>query len=873
MQKERDDELRREIESHLDAEAEDNVADGMSAGQAREAARRRFGNVTRTQEDVRAVWTRTWLADLRLDVRHAGRMLLKNRAFTAIAVLTLALGIGANTAIFSLVHAVAIRPLPFPDPDRLVVIWEDFRGRGGAATVEAAPGNFKDWKDQNRVFEGMEVITGRETFNLTGSGDPERLSGARVTDNLFSLLGVRPVLGRVFLDDSDRARGNPVALISDGLWRRRFGADPSLVGRTIALDGLPHTVLGIVPADLQFPAKGAEVWVPVPFTPEQLAQRTTWYLHVVARLKPGVSLEQARADMGSIAQRLAEQHPGTNARLGVNVVPLHEQYVGAARPLLILLVGTVGVVLLIACVNVAHLLLARGAERRREIAVRCAIGAGRGRVLRQLSTESAVLGALGTFVGVGLALAASRFLTRLIPENFPHGMTLGLEPTVLYVSAAVALVTTVLFGTGPSFAASRVDLQDALRQAAMRGSTRRDRGIRSALVVAEVALTVVLLTAAGLLLRSYSQLSVVDIGFPARGLLVGETPLAPSRYRGTPRRAQFVADVLQRLQALPGVESAGYVNYLPMTFPGGFNGFAIEGRPAPTATQVPRQMAINRAITPDYLRTLGVPVRRGRYFEERDGADAPGVVIINDTMARTFWGREDPIGQRILFGGPQAPWRTIVGVVGDVRQIELDLSPQPEMFVPLTQLPAITPPFIWPRHFVIRTAGDPLALTAAVRAAIASVDEDQPVANLQTMEQLVDAQLADRGTQLTLISAFSILALVLASVGLYGVLAYAVTQQTPEIGLRMALGATSTSVVSTLVRRTFILTGAGLVIGLAVASLVTRTFAVLLYEVSPTDPFAFAATAGVLIAVAAVACLAPARRATRIDPLVALRAE
>ena len=872
MQKERDDELRREIESHLDAEAEDYVADGMSAEQAREAARRRFGNVTRTEEEVRAIRTRIWFADLRQDVRHAGRMLRKNRAFTAIAVLTLALGIGANTAIFSLVHAVAIRPLPFPDPDRLVVIWEDFRGRGGPATVEAAPGNFKDWKDQNRVFEGMEAISGRETFNLTGRGDPERLAGARVTDNLFSLLGVRPIMGRVFLDDSDRARGTPVALISDGLWRRRFGADPSLVGQPITLDGLPHTVLGIVPADLQFPAKGAEVWVPVPFTPQQLAQRTTWYLYVVARLKPGVSLEQARADMGSIAQRLAEQNPGTNTRLGVTVVPLHEQYVGAARPLLILLVGTVGVVLLIACVNVAHLLLARGAERRREIAVRCAIGAGRGRVLRQLLTESAVLGTLGATAGLALALAASRFLTRLIPENFPQGMTLGLEPTVLVVSAASALLTTILFGTGPSFAASRVDLQDALRQAAMRGSTRRDRGIRNALVVAEVALTVVLLTAAGLLLRSYSQLSVVDIGFPAGGLLVGETPLSPLRYRGTPRRAQFVADVLQRFETLPGVESAGYVNYLPMTFPGGRNGFAIEGRPAPTPTQVPRQLAINRAITPDYLRTLGVPLRRGRYFDQRDGPDAPGVVIINDTMARTFWPDEDPIGRRIRFGGPPASW-TIVGIVGDVRQIELDLSPEPEMFVPLTQLPALTPPFIWPRHFVIRTAGDPLALTAAVRAAIASVDDDQPVANLQTMEQLVDGQLSDRGTQLALIGAFSILALVLASVGLYGVLSYAVTQQTPEIGLRMALGATRTSVVSTLVRRTCRLTFAGLVIGLAAASLVTRTFAVLLYEVSPTDPFAFAATAGVLIAVAAVACLAPARRATRIDPLVALRAE
>jgi predicted permease len=883
----RDDDIQREIRTHIELEAEERAAEGLSETQARYAARRAFGSVARAQEDVRAVRSGAWLDDMQRDVAYALRALARHRGFAVVAILTLGLGIGASAAVFGLMDAVLLRPLPFAEPDRLVVVWEDFSGRGGPAMVEPAPGNFADWRDRARAFDGMAAIAGRITLNLTGAGDPERLTAARVTGSLFTLLGLRPVEGRTILPRDDQPGATPVAVISEGLWRRRFGSDRAVVGQTIALDDVPHTVVGIVPGDFQFPVKDTEVWVPASFTPELLASRSIWFLYVVARLGPGVSLVQAQAEMDRIAARLREEHPATNERLGVTLVPLHEQYVRTARPMFILLAGTAALLMLIASVNVAHLLLARGADRRREIAVRGALGAGRARLVRQLLTEAAVLAGVGALVGLALASLASGLFIRLVPENFPDATGVGVSGAVAAFAAGLALLTSFAFATGPALAASRLRLHDALKGWGARGFTRRERALRGSLVVTEVALTVVLLIAAALLLRSYATLSRVEMGFPRGGLLVAETPLAPARYGDSARRVQFVAAVLERIERTPGVVSAGYVNYLPLTFPGGRIGFLIEGRQLPPAVtgfaaggpaqsqgaREPRQLAVNRAISPEYLATLGVPLLQGRHFDARDRVGAPMTAIINRTMAETFWAGEDPVGRRIFLGPPGAPPIEIVGVVGDVRQIGLDRAPEPELYVPIAQMPDQAAPFVWPRHLVVRTSGDPAGAARAVREAVRAVDAGQPVANLRTMEDLIDAQLTGRSTQLTLIGTIALLALGLAAVGLYGVLAHAVARQAPEIGLRMALGATRSVVVGALLRRTFVLTGTGLAIGLASAALASRALSSLLYEVSPADPAAFAAVPVLLMLVAAAASWLPARRATRVDPLVALRAE
>jgi len=869
----RDDELTREIQAHLELEAEERIEAGMSPAEAQAAARRAFGNVTHAQEDVRALFRRAWLEALAQDVRYALRTLARNPGFATVAILTLALGIGANTAIFSLVHAVLLRPLPFADPDRLAVVWADFTARGGPSTVQAAPADFVDWKAGNDVFADMAAVDGvLQTFNLTGAGEPERLSGAKVTANLFPLLGLGPIAGRTLLPEDDRAGAEAVVLISEGLWRRRFGASATLVGQPIRLNDVPHTVVGIIPGHFQFPTPGTDVWVPAAFTPEQLARRGSYFLNVLARLSPGVSLEQARAGMVTLADDLRQQYPATNALVGINVVPLHDQYASGIRPMLTALLGTVGVVLLIACVNVAHLLLARGAARRKEIALRGALGAGRGRILRQLLTESLVLAVGGAIVGAAFAALAFRFLSPLVPDNYPEATGAGLDPVVLLFTGIVALVTSVAFGAGPSLAMVRQDVNEALKQAGTHGPTRRERRIRGALAVAEVAMTVVLLVAAGLLLRSYAAVESVELGFPSQGLLVAETPMSPSRYGEGPRRAALVSAVLDRVGQLPGVVSAGYVNYLPLVFKGGRVGFTIDGRPTPAPGQFPQQIASDRAVSPDYFRTMGIPLVAGRHFDERDGQGAPLAVMINQTMARRFWGSSDPLGQRIRIGGPTSRWLTVTGIIGDVRQMGLEVAAEPELYLSLDQVPSAAP-FFWPRYLVVRTAGDPIALAPAVRRAVAGIDADQPVSNMRSMQAVIGQELAGRANGLTLIGAFALLALLLAAVGLYGVLAYTVAQQTREIGLRMALGATRTDVMGALVRRTMWLTGLGIAVGLAGAAAVTRTMTSFLYQVSPTDPVTFAAGALLLVVVALLACWAPARRATRVDPLTALRAE
>jgi predicted permease len=681
------------------------------------------------------------------------------------------------------------------------------------------------------------------------------------------LLGLQPVLGRTFTPDEDQPGAEPVAVVGAGLWQRRFGGSTALPGQTIVLNDVPHTVVGVVPGDFQYQTAGAEVWVPLVLTPEELELRDRHYLNVVAQLRDGVSIDQARANLDIIARNVERVYAG-RALTGASVVSLRDEIAGSVRSTLWLLLGTVGVVLLIACVNVAHLLLARGTSRRREIAVRTALGAGRRRVLRQLITESLLLASAGALAGSALSTVAFEFLARLLPSSLPQGSGLGLDLPVLAFAACTALVASIVFGVAPWLVISRANPVESLRGAGARGTVGHGWRARSALIVVEVALTVVLLVCAGLLLRSYGAIGAVDLGFPTGGIVIAQTPLPPSRYENAPQRAAFVEGVLANVERIPGVVSAGFVSFPPLVFKGGRTGFRIEGRPDPPPDRL--QIASLRVIGAGYLETLGVPLIRGRLFDRRDGPEASPAALINQAMARTYWGDEDPVGQSLLMDDARL---AVVGVVGEVRQMGLEVPAEPEIYLSFSQLPDDAGSFYWPQYLAVRTSGDTGALAPAVRGAVAAVDRDQPVPSVRTMAEVVSADLVDHRTQLTLVGAFAALALILAFVGLYGVLSYGVAQQGPEIGLRMALGAQRTRVVAAVVRRPLVLTGAGLVVGLVCAAGVTRLFRSFLYGVSPTDPVAFAAVAALLAVVAALACWVPARRATRIDPLIAMRVD
>jgi predicted permease len=630
-----------------------------------------------------------WPERLSQDVRYAMRTLRKSPGFTLVAVAMLALGIGANTAIFSLVSAVLLRPLPFPEPDRLMLLWDDFSARGGPPRTEPTAADYVAWKEQSRSFADMAAFT-TDTYNLTGTGDPDKLAGIRTTANLFGVLGRQPLMGRTLSPSDEQPDASPVVVINERLWRSHFGADPGLVGRTIDLNGLAHTVVGVVPADFQFPNKNAVLWVPARFTPKELAERSVYFLYVVARLEPGIGLSQARVEMATIARRLGQEYPPSNGGVNVAVTPLHEHLTRDARPAMSILLGAVGLVLLIACANLTNLLLARGAGRRKELAVRQALGAARGRVTRQLLTESAVLAGLGAVLGVALSTVAFAYLARLVPNGLPQGTSPTLDARVLVFTSGVAVLMVLGFGTGPAFAAARLDLDTALKTGTNRGTTASGasgasggRRLRSALVVTEMTLTVVLLVAAGLLLRSYSRVLAVEPGFQPQNLLIAETVLPPSKYRTLESRAAFYEGVLQRVSALPAVSSAGYINYPPLVFKGGRVYVSIEGRPTPPREDFIRYIVSDRVVSPGYFSTLGVPLLRGRYFDLRDGAGAPLAVIINEKMASMHWQAENPVGRRMKIGTADGsnPWLTIVGVVRDVRQMGLDVPAEAELYV------------------------------------------------------------------------------------------------------------------------------------------------------------------------------------------------
>ncbi|MBA3256405.1 MAG: ABC transporter permease [Pyrinomonadaceae bacterium] len=807
------------------------------------------------------------------DIRYGVRSLLKHPGFTCIAVLTLALGIGANTAIFSVVNAVLLRMLPFREPDRLVMVWED-ASLAGFPRNTPAPANYADWKSQNQVFEEMAALDQR-SFNLTGDGEPEKIEANGVTANFFGLLGIKPILGRVILPEEDKPEVNKVVMLSYSLWQQRYGGDRGVVGRELLLNGEKYTVVGVMPAGFQFMESRIGLWVPIAFTSETLTQRGSHYLIVVARTKPGVTLAQANADIHTIQQRIARDHPDQAGRLSAFVMPLREQLAGdVRRPLLVLLVA-VGFVLMIACANIANLSLSRAASRRREIAVRAALGASRVHIVRQLLVESLLLATAGGVCGLVLASWSFAFLQRLIPDGLALSTKLTLDLPVLGFTLLLALLTAVVFGLVPAFQASKTDLNEALKQGGGRtGLNAGGNRLRSIMVVTEVALALVLLVGAGLLIQTFLKLRDQYSGLRPENVLTLRTVLPRSKYPEQPQRAAFYKQVLERVKSLPGVVSAGYATSIPLAWKGGTSGFFPEGRTVERASAEGLSYDANhRQVSADYLKTMGIPLLRGRSISDGDDERALPVAIINETMARQYWPGEDAIGKRFKLGDPEddIPWITIVGVAGDVRQMGVDEPVKAEMYIPYRQIK--DQQWYAPRDLVIRTAVDPLSIVAAARNEIHKVDPAQPISNIRTMDEVLGEETASRRLGMTVLTIFAALALLLATLGIYGVVAYFVVQHTQEIGVRVALGAQRRDILGLVLGKGMTLTLLGVGIGLGVAFALTRLMASLLYGVGTTDPLTYATIALLLTAVAFVACYLPARRATKVDPMVALTYE
>ncbi len=856
-------EIDEEYRFHIELRTDENIARGMSLEDARRDAEQRFGHrssITEAGYDVRGGGLVETVAQ---DVRFSTRVLRKNPGFALVAVVTLALGIGATTAIFSVVDAVLLRPLPFESPDRLIVIRESKPPT--FPSFSCAPGNFLDWKAQNDVFERLVAVR-TMPLNLTGSGEPERLRGLGVTEGFFAMLGVQPQIGRDFVPEEQEAGHSDVVILSHGLWQRRFGGDPGVVGRPLTFDGKSYTVLGVMPATFSFLDPATELWTPVVLTAQDAQNHGGKSFLVVGRLKPDVSVEQARTEMTAIAARMETQYPDTNVGWGVRVAPVLEFMVGDLKATLLLLLGAVGFVLLIACANVANLLLARAASRHREIAVRVALGASRWRVVRQLLTESVLLAAAGSVVGLLLAKAGMELLLRLAPENLPRIANSSLDVRVLLFTGAITMLTAVVFGLIPAFQASKTDPNDAMKEAS-RGSTegRRRQLVRSSLVVVEVASALVLLVGAGLLVRSFWNLQSVNPGFDPEGAMSMSLALSGTRYPEEEQRVAFFRQLLDGVRALPGVEYAGAASSLPLGRDDFVLGFTIQGRPplSPDVTQ-----STNFYATSDgYFEAMGIPLRRGRLFTDRDTKDAPRVAIINETMAARIFPDEDPIGKRMTFDtrSDKPEWYEIVGVVGDVRHYGLDKAPTMQTYEPFTQqtLPYMT--------IVARTTGDPATLAGPMRGVVAGMDREQPITATGTLDRSVSASTARQQFSTSLLGVFAAVALLLAAIGLYGLLSYSVTQRTHEIGIRMALGAGRRDVLRFVVGHGMLMTTVGILIGFVGAIALSRTITTMLFEVNATDPATLASIALILAAVALAACLIPAWRATKVDPLVALR--
>ncbi|MCI0338910.1 MAG: ABC transporter permease [Acidobacteria bacterium] len=807
------------------------------------------------------------------DLRYGWRMLRARPGFAFIAVIALALGIGANTAIFSAVDVILLRPLPYPEPERLVQVYEAHPKEGYVRFSFSLP-NFVDYRDQQSVFEQIAAYLRRD-LNLTGAGEPERVQSAVVSAGFLPLLRVQPFLGRAFLPEEAVPGKHRVAILSYDLWQRRFGADPRIVNQTISLSGNNFSVIGVMPESFRFPdpfgnnplaasSMKVELLTPMAYDPKNLGDRGSHFLQVIARLKPGVLPEQAQAELRTIAGRLEQQYP-TNKGWTINAFSLHDEVIQSVRRTLLVLLAAVGFVLLIACVNVANLLLARASARQKEIAVRLALGASRWRLIRLLVTENLLLSLFGGAAGLMLAYWATEALVRLSPANVPRANEIGINGRMLIFTLAVALLTGLVFGLIPAIQASKPDLNVSLKEGGRNvGSGGGSNRMRSMLVVAEIALSLLLLIGAGLMIRSFIGLQQVDTGYRTDNVMTMKVALPISKYRESQQQAAFYQQAIERIRALPGVESAGAVSDLPLSGDGGVFLFNIEGRPHATAWG----NAQWRAVSTDYFRTMGMRLLRGREITELDRQGAVEVLVINEAMAKKFWPGEDPIGKRIqIFDLAPRPWREIIGVVRDIKHFELAQDAGPEMFVPALQRPRIA------MTLVARTVSDPSQLAPAMREAVLSVDKDQPVYRVRTMEQFLSDMMAAPRATAYLLSALAIVAIILAAVGIYGVMSYTIAQRTHEIGIRVALGARRADVLRLVLTQGMKLAVVGIVIGTGGAVIVTRMMDPLLYGVRPNDPLTFAVVAVVLASVALLACYIPARRAMKVDPMVALRYE
>ena len=812
------------------------------------------------------------------DLKYALRVMTKNPGFTAVVALTLALGIGANTAIFTVVNSVLLRPLPSPHAERLVALWEQNKdGQPENATFAT----FTDWKNRSRTLENISVMS-YWTATLVGGNHPERVEGLRVTSDFFRILGVKPALGRIFLPEEDQTGNHHVAMLSFALWQRHFSSDPSVVGKQIPINGVSYLVTGVLPPDFESvfslnSYKPAEIWASLGYNSTQpWACRTCHHLRAIALVKANVTLDQVRSEMNSISNSLLLEYPKEYSAAGVIVTPLQEEIVGKVRPALLALLGAVGFVLLIACANVASLLLGMAAKRAREIAIRAALGCSRARLVRQLLTESVLLALLGGTAGLAVAIWGIDFLISLAPSNLPRLDQIHLDAHVLGYTLGLCLLTGMIFGMAPALQVFRLDANAALKEGGRQVAGVERHVLRGALVVSDVALAIVLLAGAGLLLRSVGRLLDVDPGFDARHLLTMEFNITSGPYRedvpckeGPCRAVQnFYQQTLERIQAIPGVESAATVSQLPLGGNMDMYGMHVEGKVAPNPEDDPS--ADRYGISLDYLRTMRIPVLRGRSFNQQDGPDSPPAVLINQTFARRIWGSEDPLGKRIQMGGfgpTGGPLRTVVGIVGDVRHAGLDAPRTMQIYLPQSQ---------WLDSdvtLVVRASGDAAALAGSVRNAAWSVDRNQPITNLATMGQVVAKSMGERRFTMLLFTVFAVIALALAAIGLYGVLAYSVSRRTNEIGLRIAIGAQRKDIFRLVVGQGLFLTALGIAIGVAAALGLTRFLASQLFGVTPTDPVTFAGVPALLAAVALLACYLPARRATRVDPMVALRYE
>jgi putative ABC transport system permease protein len=861
-------EMEAELRFHLETRTEDLMRGGMARKEALRRARMEFGGVDLAKEECRDARGGNFFDTLFRDLRYGARTMLRSPGFTATAVIALALGIGANAAIFSVVDAVLLRPLAYSDPDRLVTLLH-------GATDPVAVANYIDWRDQSHSFEAMAAAE-YWTANLTDSDPPEHLYGLQVTQNLLPMLGVQPLLGRWFVRGEERKGAEHEVILSYTLWQRRFAGDSGVLGKTVTLNGDDYTIVGVMPREFKFApfwATRTELWVPEAFG-DRVFSRGGNSLRVFARLKAGVSLAQARAEMSTITARLEQEYPGSNR--DVVVSPLMQNVVGNIQSPLLVLLGAVGFVLLIACANVAHMLLARAASRQKEIAVRTALGAGRIRLIRQFLTENLLLAILGGAAGLLLALWGTHALVALGPAAIPRLDSVRLDARVVLFLLGITALTSVVFGLAPAMQSSAVNLSDTLKEGGRESSDgQRKSRLRGFLVASEFALALMLLIGAGLMIRSFFALQSIDPGFNPHNVISMVVSVAGSKEAEPHSRELFYRQLLEKIRTLPGVESAGAINHLPLAGDMWGWSFVIEGRPTPRPGESP--LAIYRIATPRYFETMRLPLIEGRDIYDTDSVSAPGVVVINQRAAQKYWPGQDPVGQRISFDSDTAnppTWLTVIGVVKDAKQRDWAAKPYPEAYLAAFQnsdflgSPASHSAYI---TLVVRAAGDPAALAPAIKDTVWSFDHNLPITQIVTMDSVVADANAQPRFEMLLLGVFAIVALAMAAVGIYGVMSYTVSRRTHEIGIRVSLGASHGDILLLVVRQAMALAATGLIIGVAGALLLSHLMSKLLYGVLPTDPATFASVAILLMIVALVASYIPARRAMRVDPMIALR--